>query len=340
MRKAVLLLNLGSPASPSPADVRAFLREFLSDGRVIDLPWPLRKALLELVILPFRPRKSAEAYSRVWTPEGSPLIAMSQRQMDALQVRIDLPVHLAMRYGTPALAPTLREIAKSGAERIFLVPLFPHYAMASYETAVARVTELLHQTNSTLRVDAMQPFYSEPGYIDALVASAKPFLGDGFQHLLFSFHGIPERQVKKSDPSHSHCLTATDCCHAAHPCQSTCYRHQCIRTAEFFARRAGLSSGQSSISFQSRLGNGKWLSPYTFDALRHFGENKLGTLLVMAPSFVTDCLETLGELSQDGRRIFTEAGGREMVYIPCLNDSRLFMDFLAAKVREWEENLA
>lgn len=339
MRKAVLLVNLGSPSSPGTTDVRRFLREFLSDRRVIDLPWPLRKALLELVILPFRPPRSAEAYRRVWTPVGSPLLALSQRQADALQSRVDVPVHLAMRYGTPSLPRVAAEIVRSGATHVLVVPMFPHYAMASYETAAARAAECFRALSQTLRADLMQPFYAEPGYIDALVASAKPFLGDGFQHLLFSFHGIPERQVKKSDASHSHCLAAEDCCHAAHPCQSTCYRHQCLRTAELFARRAGLKPGQSSISFQSRLGGGRWLSPYTFDALRHFGAEHYGTLLVMAPSFVTDCLETLGEIAQDGRRLFAEEGGREMVYIPCLNDGPLFMDFLAGKVREWQENL-
>jgi len=212
--------------------------------------------------------------------------------------------------------------------------------MSSYETVVARVTELAGLVVPSMKIDLLQPFYSEPAYIDALVASAKPFLGDGFQRLLFSFHGIPERQIIKGDPSHAHCLCSRDCCRNEHPSHHTCYRHQCLRTAELFVRRAGLDGDQCAISFQSRLGRSHWLTPYTTDTLNRFGEEKVGTLLVMTPSFVTDCLESLDEIDNEGRRIFQDAGGGEMQLIPCLNGHPLFLDFLAGKVRQWQEKLS
>lgn len=337
MRKAVLLVNLGTPAAPTVAEVRRYLREFLSDPRVMDLPWPLRKALLEFCILPLRPRHSAQAYQRVWTPDGSPLLAISHRQMDALQIRVDMPVHLAMRYGEPSIRSVVECLQRDAVQHLLIIPMFPHYAMSSYETAVARTRQLCVEILPGMHVDALQPYYDDPGYIDALVASAKPFLGDGFQKLLFSFHGIPVRHVRKSDPSHAHCLCYRDCCHEAHPAHATCYRHQCLRTAELFVRRAGLSSSQCALSFQSRLGPQDWLQPYTTDLLRRFGREEVGTLLVMTPSFVADCLETLDEIALEGRRIFQEAGGGEFVQVPCLNDSPVFMDFLASRVRQWQD---
>ncbi len=339
MRKAVLMVNLGSPDGADVPSVRRFLREFLSDPRVIDMQPLARKMLLELAILPFRPRRSAAAYRRVWTDDGSPLVSLSRRQMDGLQARVDMPVHLAMRYGNPSIRSALETVRRDGTQRLLLMPMFPHYAMSSYETAVARVMELSRQIAPMLKVDLVQPFYEEPAYIDALVASAKPFLGDGFQRLLFSFHGIPERHVRNSDPSHAHCLCAKDCCHSEHPAQASCYRHQCLRTAELFVRRAGLDGKTCAISFQSRLGRAQWLAPYTVDALQRFGQEKIGTLLVMTPSFVTDCLESLDEIANEGREVFHKAGGGEMVLIPCLNDHPLFLDFLAGKVRHWQESL-
>lgn len=339
MRKAVLMVNLGSPDSTSVPDVRRFLREFLSDPRVIDLPTLARQAILNFFILPFRPKRSAQAYKRVWTDDGSPLISISRRQMDGLQMRVDMPVHLAMRYGNPSIREALETMLRDGTQRMLLMPMFPHYAMSSYETAVARVMELAAEIAPAIKIDLVQPYYDEPAYIDALVASAKPFLGDGFQRLLFSYHGIPERHIRKSDPSHAHCLNTRDCCHSKHPAHNTCYRHQCLKTAELFVRRAGLNGKQCAVSFQSRLGRAQWLSPYTVDTLHRFGEEKIGSLLVITPSFVTDCLETLDEIANEGKAVFQEAGGGEMVLIPCLNEHPLFLDFLANKVRQWQEGL-
>jgi protoporphyrin/coproporphyrin ferrochelatase len=340
MRKAVLLVNLGSPASPQTGDVRRYLREFLSDPRVMDMNALLRKALLELFILPFRPGRSASAYKRVWTPDGSPLLAASRRQMDGLQARVDMPVHMAMRYGSPSISSVIATLRRDAVQRLLVVPMFPQYAMSSYESAVARTMKVCAELSPLMRMDLVQPFYEDPAYIDALVASAKPFLGDGFQRLLLSYHGVPERHIRMSDPSHAHCLCTRECCRSAHPAHATCYRHQCLRTAELFVRRAGIDAAQCAISFQSRFGNDQWLGPATMDVIRNFGRDKVGTLLVITPGFVTDCLETLDEIGNQGRRIFHEEGGGDLVLVPCLNDHPLFLDSLAAKVHQWQDSLA
>ena len=339
MRKAVLMVNLGSPASPEMPDVRRYLREFLSDPYVMDMPWPIRKTILELAILPFRPKRSSEAYKRVWTVDGSPLVLAANRQMEALQSRVDMPVHLAMRYGEPSIRAAVEDIAREGAQRLLLMPMFPQYALSTYETVVARTMAVCREVIPGLRVDLAQPFYDSPGYIDALVATAKPFIDDGFQKLLFSFHSLPERHMVKTDPSHAHCLASRDCCHEAHPCHATCYRHQCLRTSELFARRAGLESGQCAISFQSRMTGEPWLSPFTFDTIRRLGAEHVGTLLVMTPGFTADCLETLDEIGNFGKELFHDSGGGELVLIPCLNDTPPFMDFLASLVHGWQDNL-
>ena len=336
MRKAVLLVNLGSPDSPSVGDVRRFLREFLSDSRVIDLPWVFRKALVEGVILPFRPKRSAAAYAKVWTREGSPLVALSRKQAEALEKKTGLSVHLAMRYGNPSIESAVREIVRSGAEEVLAIPMFPQYAASSYQTAALRVKEVFRKRAPKVSLQILPPFYAEEGYIGALAASAKPHIEEGCGRLLLSFHGIPERHLRKADPSHGHCLASEDCCARLHPCHATCYRAQCLRTAELFAEKAGLAPGSWSVSFQSRLGKGRWLTPYTFERLAELAKEKPGRLLVLCPSFVTDCLESLGEIAQEGRDLYEAAGGGAFAVIPCLNDSPAFLDFLTGKVREWE----
>jgi protoporphyrin/coproporphyrin ferrochelatase len=339
MRKAVLIVNTGSPSTPKTADVRKYLREFLSDKRVLDMPWIVRKALIEFLILPFRSQKSAAKYRQVWTDEGSPLLSSIHRQTDALQSRVDMPVYTAMRYGTPSIRSVAEALRRDATQRLLLIPMFPQYATSTYESVVVKTREVFQKIIPSMRIDVMQPFYEEPAYIDALVASAKPFLGDGFQRLLFSYHSLPERHMKKCDPSHQHCLVTRDCCRVAHPAHATCYRHQCLKTTELFVKRAGVNGDLCAISFQSRFGGGAWLGPSTRETIRRFGEEKIGTLLVITPGFTADCLETIDELGNAGRQLFHESGGGELVLIPCLGDSPPFMDFLAAKIRDWSQKL-
>jgi ferrochelatase len=325
VKPGVLLLNLGSPDSPSVPDVRRYLREFLMDERVLDMAYVPRFLLVNACILPFRPKQSAEAYHKIWWKEGSPLVVISQRVCAEVQKRIDVPVELAMRYQNPSIASALASLARQGVDELLLVPLFPHYAMSSFETAVVEVKRLAAKT-PIKDVSVLPPFYNAPEYIAALVASAQPYLDQGYDHLLFSFHGLPERHLRKSDPTGCHCLTAADCCHVPSPAHATCYRAQCFKTAEAFVRMAGVT--RHSVAFQSRLGRDPWLRPYTDHELIRFAEEGVQRMLVICPAFVSDCLETMEEIGIRGRESFLEAGGKDLTLIPCLNEHPLWLKAL------------
>jgi ferrochelatase len=319
----VLLVNLGSPDSPSVADVRRYLREFLMDGRVLDAPWPVRFFIVHALILPFRPRQSAEAYHKVWTPAGSPLVVTSRKVRQELQQRARVPVELAMRYRDPSIESAVDKLAAQGVKDLLLIPLFPHYAMSSYETAVVRVQEVLRQQAPGMRLTVEPPWFNRPDYVEALVASATPHLADGYDHLLFSFHGLPERHLRKSDPTRGHCLQVKDCCAVASPAQATCYRAQCFRTVEAFVKRTGVT--RYSVAFQSRLGRERWLTPYTDREIVRLAQAGVRNLRVICPAFVADCLETLEEIGIRGRELFLDAGGTEFRLIPCLNTHPLWI---------------
>ncbi len=328
MSKGVLLVNLGSPDSPSVGDVRRYLAEFLMDGRVLDVAWPLRAFIVYGCILPFRPRQSAEAYHKIWTAAGSPLIVISKRVQAELQKRVQVPVELAMRYQSPSIAGAVQNLLRRGVTELLLLPLFPHYAMSSYETAFERVKDVLANLAPRISLEVQPPFFDAPDYISALAGSAADYLKRDYDHLLFSFHGLPERQIKKSDPTGGHCLTVKDCCAVASPAHATCYRAQCLKTAAAFAAKAGLPPGKHSVAFQSRLGRHPWLKPYTDHELARLGSSGVKRLLVICPAFVSDCLETLEEIGLRGRDAFLQEGGQELTLIPCLNDHPLWLEAL------------
>jgi protoporphyrin/coproporphyrin ferrochelatase len=328
--KGVLLINLGSPDSPSVPDVRRYLREFLMDGRVLDAPWPIRFFVVHGLILPFRPRQSAEAYHMVWLPEGSPLIVTSGKVQARLQQRVNLPVELAMRYQQPSVPSALGKLVAQGVEDCLVIPLFPHYAMSSYETAVEHVRAVARRDFPGLRLRVEAPYYQRPDYIAALAAVARPFLEREHDHLLFSFHGIPERHLRKSDPTGSHCLRNTDCCTTASPARDTCYRAQCLATMRALVRETGVT--RYSVAFQSRLGRDPWLTPYTDRELERLAREGTKRLVVICPAFVADCLETLEEMGLRGRASFLNAGGREFHLIPCLNEHPAWIESLAGMV--------
>src|SRR5262249_10698837 len=208
--------------------VRRYLREFLMDPRVLDVNWFVRFAIVHFAILPSRPKESAHAYQSIWIPAGSPLVLTSRNVQSSLQKRVDFPVALAMRYQNPSIPDAIRRLAEQSIDEVLLIPLFPHYAMSSFETAVERVNEVASKLAPQLKVRVQPPYFNHPDYIHALIGSASDFLAKDFDHLLFSFHGIPERQIRKSDPTHQHCLTRPDCCTVAHPAHATCYRAQCF----------------------------------------------------------------------------------------------------------------
>ncbi len=334
-RQAVLLVNLGSPDSTSVRDVRSYLDEFLSDDRVLDRPKLIQQFVLKCFILPRRPIRAAHAYRKIWRPEGSPLMVIGRQVQESLAERLEIPVHLAMRYGNPSIPDTIAELAREGTDELNLIPLYPHYAMSSYETVVARVREVAGEQAPNLKITTLQPFYEQPGYIEALYQSARPFLEKEHDHLLFSYHGIPLRHLRKADSSKHHCTMFKDCCTSCSPARSTCYKAQCLQTTAAFVQRAGLTPDRWSVSFQSRLAGEPWLEPYTDHELERFGKSGIKRILVITPAFVSDCLETLEEIAMAGRDTFIESGGREFTHIPCLNNHPEWIRFLEAQIRHW-----
>ena len=328
-KKGVLLVNLGSPDSPSVPDVRKYLQEFLMDGKVLDAPYPIRFGVVHFSILPTRPKQSSEAYEKVWLPEGSPLVVTSRAVQRKLQERFSLPIELAMRYQNPSISSALTSLHKSGVQDLFLIPLFPHYAMSSFESAVERVEKLSRQIAPGMSIQVLPPFYDAPGFIEALAASATPHLAKGFDHLLFSFHGLPERHLRKSDPTGHHCLQAENCCSTPSRAHARCYRHQCFKTVEAFIAKTEVKN--YSIAFQSRLEGDPWLKPYTDHEVIRFAQQGVKRMLVMCPAFVSDCLETLEEIGMRARDSFLESGGKELTLIPCVNEQPLWI----AALEEW-----
>ena len=317
---ALLLVNLGSPASTDVADVRRYLNQFLMDPYVVDLPWPLRRLLVSLILIK-RPAASAHAYASIWWDEGSPLVVLSKRLHQAMKGSwTHGPVELAMRYGEPSLQTVLTRLAAQGIKQVTLAPLYPQFADSTTTTVIEEAKRVVREHQLAMRFSLLPPFYDQPEYLDALVDSAKPYLEQDFDHLLLSFHGLPERHLHKLDPS-GHCLKGVDCCRTAAPeVLATCYRAQCLRSAELFAQRMGLKPEQWSVSFQSRLGRAKWIEPYTEARLDELGKQGVKKLLVMCPAFVADCIETLEEIGDRGREQFIEAGGESLQLVPCLND--------------------
>ena len=338
-KRAVLLVNLGSPDSTAVPDVRRYLQEFLGDERVIDLrPRWLAKFLVNVVICPRRAPKSAEAYREIWTDEGSPLVVTSKRVRDKLASALgpDLPVYLAMRYGSPSIPDVIAQMKADGIEEVLLFPQYPHYAMSSWETVVVKVYTDAARLAPALQVTSVQPFYEDADYIEALYQVTKPYLekhpGD---YVLFSYHGIPERHLRKGDASKAHCTLVADCCNTCSAAHSMCYKAQITKTTQALVRRAGLPADQWSISFQSRLAGEPWLTPYTDKELERFPAMGRKRLLVMTPAFVADCLDTLEEIAGEGKEQFLHAGGEFFQHIPCLNDQPPYIDFLAGRVRAW-----
>ncbi|GAC1395315.1 MAG: ferrochelatase [Sediminibacterium sp.] len=330
-------MNLGSPDSTSVKDVRKYLNEFLMDARVIDIPLIARALLVRGIIVPFRAPKSAEAYKTIWTDQGSPLVVLTRQLQEALQEQVAEPVAVAMRYGNPSPRDAFDQLQKQypELEEVILVPLYPHYAMSSYETAM-EYAKLQHKKYAyPFRLSVVRPFYHDPGYINALTENLRPWLEKEYDHILFSYHGIPERHIRKSDTTGCHCLQVSNCCETASPAHATCYRHQVFTTTRLVTEQLGIPAGKYSISFQSRLGKG-WLQPFTDIRLEEMPREGIRKLLILSPAFVSDCLETLEELEERGRETFMQAGGESYTLIPCLNTHPLWVSALANLIKEHE----
>lgn len=316
-------MNLGSPDSPETKDVRRYLNEFLMDERVIDkYGYLFRLLLVKGIIVPFRAPKSAHAYSTIWTKEGSPLIVISKQLQAAVQELTEYPVEIAMRYANPSPKVAFDKLTAQmpNLKEVILIPMYPHYAMSSYETAVVYAEEIHAKNKYPFRLNIIPPYYNKPEYIRAMSANMAPYLGKEYDHILFSFHGIPERHLKISDPTNAHCLSCSDCCEQPSPAHQFCYKHQCLETMHLVMQDLGVPKEKYSFSFQSRLGRDPWLKPYTDFRLAEMPGEGIKKLLILCPAFVSDCLETLEEIAMRGKEIFMESGGEEYEMIPCMND--------------------
>ena len=336
--KAVVLMNLGSPDSPKTKDVRRYLNEFLMDKRVIDkFSYLGRYLLVKGIIVPFRAPKSAHAYQSIWTDEGSPLIVITEKLQQALQAQCDYPIEIAMRYAKPSPKVAFDHLVQKmpHLKEVLLIPMYPHYAMSSYETAVVYAQEIHKKYNYSFQLKIKEPYYKHPDYLNALAASIQPYLAQAYDHILFSFHGVPERHLQLSDPTHQHCLSCTTCCDTPHPAHEFCYRFQCLDSMHRVAQLLALAPEKYSFSFQSRLGKDPWLKPYTDATLKELAQNGVKKLLVVCPAFVSDCLETLEEIEIAGAQSFKEAGGTHFQMIPCLNVHQEWVATLANWINQF-----
>lgn len=334
--KGVLLVNLGSPESPDPKDVKVYLDEFLMDERVIDLPSFLRTLLVRGIILNTRPKKSAKAYKKIWWKEGSPLIVLSKRLLQKMEAKVQLPLALGMRYGKPSIQSGLQELADKGVTEVLLVPMYPQFAMATTETILVLAESLRQKDFPQIQFTTLPSFYKHPDYIRVLSQSIEESLkGKEWEHLLFSYHGVPERHIRKSDITKSHCKIDGQCCQMTSPAHQYCYRHQCFETTRLVAEYLELKPDSYSTSFQSRLGLDPWLQPYTDKTVAKMAQSGVKNMAIVTPAFVSDCLETLEEIGMEAVEDFEEKGGDHLHVIPCINDREDWVNVMSRWVDEW-----
>ncbi len=336
LKKGLLLVNLGTPNAPTTGAVRRYLREFLSDPRVIDINSIGRWLLLNLVILPTRPRVSAAAYRKIWTERGSPLLVHGEAlaQNVARELGGEFEVELAMRYGNPSIRGAVDRLRGKGIEELIALPLYPQRAASSIGSSLDELYRVLRESWEVLPVKVREAFFAEPDFLDAFAQVARPVIeASRAEHVLFSFHGLPERQVRKSDPTGRHCLASAECCDHWVEANVGCYRAQAFQTARALAERLRLRPDDYCVSFQSRLGRTPWIKPYTDLRLIELAARGIKRLAVMCPAFVADCLETLEEIGIRGRESFLAAGGEELTLIPSLNAHPAWVQAVARMAR-------
>jgi len=338
-RIGVLLINLGTPDASTPEGVGAYLREFLMDGFVIDVPKPLRWFLVNVMIVPRRKVQSARAYQKVQLPGGSPLLVYTRELAEEVAARLAADdryvVEYAMRYGNPSIAASLAKLHSQDVSRIIVLPLYPQYAESSFETAVVETKRVAQQLGCANRLSFFPPFYHRPEFIAAFARRiAEDCEKQSPEHLVFSFHSLPERHLKRLDTTREHCLVKSTCCDELSAVNKNCYRAQCMFTARAIAAQIGLKEDAYTVSFQSRLGRAKWIGPTTEVVLRELAQRGVKQVAVSCPSFVADCLETVEEMGIRGRQTFIDAGGAELRLIPSLNADPLWVDTVASWIRE------
>ena len=317
------MINLGSPDSTSIPDVKRYLDEFLMDKRVIGKSYWFRWFLVKIIILNTRPRKSAKAYKKIWWKEGSPLIVLSKRLFNKVKKLVKIPVALAMRYGSMSIINGLKELHEIGVNEVIVLPLSPHYAMSSYETVVEKVKKEVRLKFPSIKLKIIDPFYNNKSYIKLLSNKIKETLKKvKYDHILFSYHGIPVSHLKISDTTNKHCYKVKNCCSVKSDAHKTCYKHQVLETTELVVKELKIDKSKYSNAFQSRLPNEAWLKPYTDSELVRLAKKGIKNLVIVTPAFVTDCLETLEEIAMEGKEEFLDSGGKNYYYVPCLNDDK------------------
>ena len=329
-RTGVLVVNLGTPDSPDRAAVYRYLREFLTDRRVIDYPWVARQALVQGVIAPFRSGSSAKLYQKLWTPAGSPLKLYGERLVAQLQPRLgaDFVVRLAMRYQSPSIGDTIGELLAADIDRLVVFSLFPQYASATVGSVHEEVMRVLSAEENIPELVLIRDYYDYPAMVACFADNARAFALGDYDHVLFSFHGLPERQLRRAD-RHAHCTLAADCCSAIGAHNQYCYSAQSHATARAIAERLQLTPGDYTVCFQSRLGPERWAQPYTSAVIKQRRAAGDKSLLVLCPAFTADCLETVIEISDEYHEEFLELGGEHLDLVPSLNDSPAWVEAVA-----------
>jgi ferrochelatase len=342
MRKGILLVNLGTPNSPDVRDVRKFLAEFLMDKRVVDIHLFFRFLLVRCIIVPFRGPKSARLYRQIWSAKtGSPLLHYSNQQQQLLKLELDneYVVELGMRYQYPSIELALNKLKAAGADSIQVIPLFPQYASATTGSVIAEVMRVISRWNFIPPVSISGAFYNHPLFVEAFAANAARYDVNSFDHVLFSFHGLPERQLRACDAAGSKCLQQVNCCKQITAQNKNCYAAQCHETARLIASEINISIRAYTVCFQSRLGKQEWVKPYTSSTIKQLAASGKKRLLVICPAFVSDCLETVYEIASEYREEFIAAGGEQLQLVDSLNDSPIFINFLKSVVSQSDSDL-
>ena len=328
-QKHILLINLGSPKSLDIKDVRSYLKEFLSDDLVVDLPKVLQQIILRSFILPFRPQKTKKAYEEIWEDE-SPLIKNTRKIAKALQSKTGWNVDIAMRYQSPSIKKSILHLKDKKVDEVIIVPLYPHHAMSTTLSTEIYVKKIVEENYPKLQMKFIKPFFEHPKYISTLSKSIEPYLNNKIDKILFSYHGIPERHIRKSDVNGDHCLQSSNCCQIDCESSKNCYRSNVWKTSMLTAKQLNLDDNKWMMSFQSRVSiiDPKWLNPYTDKEIINFSKKGIKNIAILCPSFVADCLETLEEINLRARKSFLESGGESFTFIPCLNDDNNFIELL------------
>lgn len=334
-KKGVLLVNLGTPDSPEVGDVKRYLDQFLMDERVIDINAFSRTVLVKGAIVPLRSPKTAKLYKEIWDENGSPLYYYSKIQAAMVQEQLgpDYHVELAMRYQNPSIQSALSKMKAGLVESIQVIPMFPQYASASTGSVIQLVMELVSKWQTIPTISFVNSFHDNPGMIATFAANARAYHPETYDQILFSFHGLPERQLVKCDHSQSHCLQSADCCQTLTDVNKFCYSAQCHDTARLIAAELQIPAGKYSVCFQSRLGKDPWVQPYTSDVLHQLAEQGKKRLLVLCPAFVADCLETLYEVTVEYGEEFRKLGGEEVQLVPSLNDQPQWISALTDLIK-------